>query len=119
MTTTELVKNFTNLQKQNDHQKAATKYNADNVVSYESDLRPDGRLSWQGSRSEQERRGGRKSRRARRVWGRTLCHGDGLSFFTMDVTLKATGKRIKMDEVGVYTVKNGKIVSERFRNSQA
>ena len=34
--------------------------------------------------------------------------------FTMDVTPKATGKRMKMDEVGVYAVKNGKLVSERF-----
>ena len=34
--------------------------------------------------------------------------------FTMDVTPKVTGKRMKMDEVGVYAVKNGKIVSERF-----
>ena len=34
--------------------------------------------------------------------------------FTMDVTPKASGKRMKMDEVGVYTVEKGKIVSERF-----
>jgi ketosteroid isomerase-like protein len=39
--------------------------------------------------------------------------------FTMDVTPKATGKRMKMDEVGVYTVKNGKIVAERFCYLQA
>ncbi len=34
--------------------------------------------------------------------------------FKMDVTEKASGKRIVMDEVGVYTVKNGKIVREEF-----
>ncbi len=34
--------------------------------------------------------------------------------FTIDVTPKATGKRITMDEMGVYKVKNGKIVEERF-----
>lgn len=34
--------------------------------------------------------------------------------FKMDLTQKATGDRIKMDEVGVYTVKNGKIAEERF-----
>jgi ketosteroid isomerase-like protein len=39
--------------------------------------------------------------------------------FTMDVTPKATGKRMKMDEVGVYSVKNGKIVAERFCYLQA
>ncbi|MGO9683147.1 MAG: SnoaL-like domain-containing protein [Beijerinckiaceae bacterium] len=37
----------------------------------------------------------------------------------MDVTPKATGKRVKMDEVGVYSVKNGKIVAERFCYLQA
>jgi ketosteroid isomerase-like protein len=34
--------------------------------------------------------------------------------FTMDVTPKATGQRMSMDEVGIYTVKNGKIIEERF-----
>lgn len=34
--------------------------------------------------------------------------------FKMDVTQKDTGKRLHMDEVGVYTVKNDKIVEERF-----
>ena len=32
----------------------------------------------------------------------------------MDMTVKETGARMKMDEVGVYTVKDGKIVEERF-----
>jgi ketosteroid isomerase-like protein len=30
------------------------------------------------------------------------------------VTPKATGKRMQMDEVAVYTVRDGKIVEERF-----
>ena len=34
--------------------------------------------------------------------------------FTFDVTRKATGKRETIEEVGVYTVKNGKIVREQF-----
>jgi hypothetical protein len=34
--------------------------------------------------------------------------------FKMDVQEKASGKRIVMDEVGVYTVQNGKIVREEF-----
>jgi ketosteroid isomerase-like protein len=32
----------------------------------------------------------------------------------MDITRKETGERVKMDEVGLYTVKTGKIVEERF-----
>lgn len=34
--------------------------------------------------------------------------------FKMDVTVKETGVRHQMDEVGVYTLKNGKIAEERF-----
>ncbi|NBB15389.1 nuclear transport factor 2 family protein [Caulobacter sp. SLTY] len=34
--------------------------------------------------------------------------------FKMDLTQKASGDRIQMDEVGLYTVKDGKIVEERF-----
>lgn len=34
--------------------------------------------------------------------------------FDMDVEVKATGQRMKMQEVGVYTVKNGKVVAEEF-----
>ena len=32
----------------------------------------------------------------------------------MDVTQRESGNRIKMDEVALYTVKDGKIVEERF-----
>jgi ketosteroid isomerase-like protein len=34
--------------------------------------------------------------------------------FAIDVTQKATGNRVQMDEVGLYTVRGGKIVEERF-----
>jgi ketosteroid isomerase-like protein len=32
----------------------------------------------------------------------------------MDITVKETGARQQMDEVGVYTLKDGKIAEERF-----
>ena len=35
-------------------------------------------------------------------------------FFTLDVTPKATGQRITLEEVAVYTVKNDKITREQF-----
>ena len=34
--------------------------------------------------------------------------------FKFDVTPKHTGKRMTMEEMGVYTVENGKIVKEEF-----
>ncbi|THD61752.1 SnoaL-like domain-containing protein [Phenylobacterium sp.] len=34
--------------------------------------------------------------------------------FKMDITQKASGQRITMDEMAVYTIKDGKIAEERF-----
>jgi ketosteroid isomerase-like protein len=34
--------------------------------------------------------------------------------FSIDQTVRATGTRMTLDEVGIYTVKNGKIAEERF-----
>lgn len=34
--------------------------------------------------------------------------------FTMDVTVKDSGQRFQMDEIALYTVKDGRIVEERF-----
>ena len=34
--------------------------------------------------------------------------------FYVDVTVKETGERRKMHEIGLYTVREGKIVEERF-----
>ena len=34
--------------------------------------------------------------------------------FQVDVTFKPSGQRMKMDEVALYTVENGKIVREEF-----
>ena len=42
-------------------------------------------------------------------------HGDRFAvIFKYDVTPKHTGKRMTMEEVGVFTVENGKIAREEF-----
>ncbi len=42
-------------------------------------------------------------------------HGDRfIVIFKMEVTPKQTGKRMTMEEVGLYSVENGKIVKEEF-----
>jgi ketosteroid isomerase-like protein len=44
-------------------------------------------------------------------------HGDQFIVrFTIDTTERATGTRSVMEEAGLYTVKDGKIVEERFFN---
>src|SRR3954470_4586858 len=35
-------------------------------------------------------------------------------YFTLDVHPKATGKRITLEEIGIYTVKNDQITREQF-----
>lgn len=62
-----------------------------------------------------------------RVWqGNNTIHGEKVRgpyfnspnqfavHFTFDVTPKATGRRITLEEVGVYTVKDDKITREQF-----
>jgi len=34
--------------------------------------------------------------------------------FELDVTFKPSGERSQMDEVGIYTIQNGKVVQEEF-----
>ena len=34
--------------------------------------------------------------------------------YIMDLTVRQTGQRSKLDEIGLYTVKDGRIVDERF-----
>jgi hypothetical protein len=42
-------------------------------------------------------------------------HGDRFILgFKIDVTQKATGQRIQMEEMGLYTIRNDKIVREEF-----
>jgi ketosteroid isomerase-like protein len=44
-----------------------------------------------------------------------FVNGDAFCIrFTYDITVKASGKRHTMDEVGVYEVEDGKIISETF-----
>lgn len=64
-----------------------------------------------------------------RVWqGNNTIHGEKVRgpyfngpnqfavHFTFEVTPKATGQRITLEEVGVYTVKDDKIMREQFFN---
>lgn len=44
-----------------------------------------------------------------------MMNGDQFALrFEMDITQKESGQRMQMDEVGIYSVANGKITEERF-----
>lgn len=93
---------------------AGEKYWADDVLSVE----PSGDMA--------ESRGKAAARGKGEWWANAhIVHGvdiagpyvNGNQFavrFTIDQTVKETGQRMTMDEVGLYTLKDGKIAEERF-----
>jgi ketosteroid isomerase-like protein len=115
MTTAELAKDFTDLLKQNDHEGAGEKYNADDIVSYEA---MEGPMAVCNGKDAVKQKGD-WWRENHEVHGGSVegpyVNGDQFAvYFKMDITPKATGERVTMDEMGLYTVKDGKIVEERF-----
>jgi ketosteroid isomerase-like protein len=113
--TQEIAAAFTALLKDGKHEEAAATYNAADIRSVEamggdfSDIR------------------GTAAVKAKGDWWYAnhdihafSAHGpyvNGDQFmvrFSIDVTAKASGQRVQMDEVGLYTVNGGKIVEERF-----
>ena len=115
MTIQKTATEFTDLLKQNDHEGAATAFNADNIVSYEAE---EGPMSVCKGK-EAVRQKGEWWTANHEVHGGSIegpfVHGDQFSIYlTMDITPKATGERMTMREVCLYTVKDGKVVEERF-----
>ena len=114
MTTQELAQAFTDLCKKGDFEAAGRTYWSDDIVSREP---------MPGEMAEIR---GRKGVEGKGVWWYAnheihstkvegpYVHGDQFVVrFTMDVTPKG-GSRMHMDEVGLYTVRDGKIAEERF-----
>ena len=117
MTVAEIAKDLVALCTAGKFAEAGEKYWSDDVVSVEAGA-PDG-----GDAASR----GKSAVKAKSDWWSSThethsleAHGpyvNGDQFavrFVMDVTVKDSGARMKMDEVGVYTVKGGKIVEERF-----
>jgi ketosteroid isomerase-like protein len=115
MTTRDVATAFAELCKAGKHAEAGQTFWADDVVSLEA---------FEGPMARSE---GRPAVEAKSAWwysahevhgGSTegpWVHGEQFALrFSMDVTEKATGKRMQMDEIGLYTVRDGKVVEERF-----
>jgi hypothetical protein len=114
MDTQQIATAFTDLCKKGEFDEAGKRFWSDAVVSLEA-------MAGDMARVE-----GRAGVEAKGAWwyanheihsvqvGGPYVHGDQFVVrFTMDVTPKGQA-RMQMDEVGVYTVKDGKIVEERF-----
>lgn len=115
MTPAETAAAFTDMLKSGDHEGAAARFNADDIVSIENMDGPMARVE------------GAQAVKAKSEWWYSAhevhsaeSHGpyiNGEQFivrFDMDVTVKETGLRTQMSEAGLYTVRDGKIVEERF-----
>ncbi len=115
MATKDTADAFTALLKAGQHDEAAARFNAEDIVSIEQMEGPMARLE------------GKAAVKAKGEWWYAnhewhggdvqgpFVNGDQFAvIFDMDVTAKQTGQRMQMREIGLYTVKGGKIVEERF-----
>ena len=115
MTTREIAEAFAALCKADQHEEAGDRFWAEEVVSREAMEGPMAELR------------GREAVKGKSEWWYAnheihsattegpFVHGDQFALrFEMDVTVKETGQRIQMAEIGLYTVKDGKVVEERF-----
>ncbi|HEY1614231.1 MAG TPA: nuclear transport factor 2 family protein [Rhizomicrobium sp.] len=114
MSTQDVARDLVALCKAGKFEEAGEKYWADDVLSVEA----------MGDNPEMR---GRDAVRGKGEWwaGAHEVHGvevegpyvNGDQFtvrFKMDVTIKASGQRITMDEIALYTIEDGKIAEERF-----
>ena len=114
MNTQEIAKEFTQLCRDGKFEEAGKKYWSDDIVSREP---MEGDMAMIKGRAGVEKKGEwwYANHEIHKVEvGGPYVNGDQFVVrFTMDVTPKG-GARMSMDEVGVYTVKDGKVVEERF-----
>lgn len=115
MSIQELATAFTNLLKAGDHEGAARQYNADDIVSIEAMEGPMACI--QGTEAVAKKAEwwyANHEVHSVETFG-PFVNGDQFAVrFTMDLTVKETGVRSQSEEIGLYTVRDGKIVEERF-----
>lgn len=114
-TTAEIAKDFTALLKAGEHDAAADRYNADDIASHEA---MDGPMAVCRGKAAVKAKGewwvANHEVHAMEIEG-PFVNGDQFAIrLFIDVTVKESGTRQAMTEVGLYTVKNGKVVEERF-----
>jgi hypothetical protein len=115
MNTREIATAFAELLKAGLHEQAALQFNAADILSCEA---------MEGPMAEVR---GSEAVKAKSDWwydahevhstetSGPFVNGDRFALrFYIDVTIKESGQRTQMEEIGLYTVKDGKIVEERF-----
>jgi ketosteroid isomerase-like protein len=117
MSTAEIAKDIVDLCRMGKYEEAINKHYSNDIVSVES-------MSGPGMPAEMK---GIEAVRGKGQWwvenhevhnaevnGPYVGEDQFAVRFLFDVTHKPSGKRMQMDEMGLYTVKGGKIVHEHF-----
>lgn len=117
MSTAEVAKGLVDLIRQRKHMEAINEYYSDGIVSVESTEAPGmpaemkgidaikGKNKWFFDNHELN---------GEEVNGPFVGENQFAIEYKMDATQKGSGKKIRMEEMALYTVENGKIVRERF-----
>lgn len=117
MSTTEVANGLVDLCRKGKYMEAVTKYYSDKIVSIESASAPGmpaemkgieavkGKTQWWIDNHEVH---------SNQVNGPFVGEKQFAVEFKIDTTQKGSGKRMQMDEMGLYTVEGGKIVHEHF-----
>ena len=117
ITTAQIANDLVNLCKQYKFEECLEKYYSPDIVSVESMSMPEMPAEMRGIEAI---RGKNKwwienhEVHSAEVNGPFIGENQFAVQFKFDVTNKPSGKRMQMDEMGLYTVKNGKIVHEHF-----
>ncbi len=117
MTTAEIATAFATLCKEGKHQEAGAQFWSDDIVSIEAGA-PEGSDPAARGRAAVDAKGAwwyeNHEIHSVETFG-PYVNGEQFALrFTMDVTMKATGNRMQMDEIGLYTVAGDKVIEERF-----
>lgn len=113
--TADLATDFVAMLKEGKHEEAANAYNAEDIVSHENMPGP---MAVCRGREAVKQKGewwvANHEVHEFSIEGPYLNGEQFAVHFYFDVTVKETGERRKMHEIGLYTVKGDKIVEERF-----
>lgn len=111
--TQDIAKDLVAMCRQGKFDEAGEKYWADDVLSVEPGEAPLSRGK-QAAHAKGEAWAAANEIHGFEVGGPYVNGDQFVVRFSIDQTQRATGTRMKLDEVGIYTVKNGKIAEERF-----
>ena len=117
MSTAEIAKGLVDMCRQGKNLEAVEKYYSDGVVSIESSAPKGMPAETRGIQAIKEKNQwffDHNELHSEEVNGPFLGEKQFAVEFKMDVTQKASGKRMHMEEMGLYTVEDGKIVREHF-----